>query len=48
MSRDKGKKPDLVQRTVERARQDAAREQRQEREAKARDAAREEQPPDRP
>ena len=39
---------DLVKRAVERARQDAAREQRQERESKATDAARTEQPADRP
>ena len=39
---------DLVKRTVERATQDTAREQRQERRAKEADARRTEQPTDRP
>jgi hypothetical protein len=37
-----------VEREVERARQDTAREEREERAAKARDAARTEQPKDKP
>jgi len=39
---------DPVERAVERAKQDAAREEREERAAKARDAARTEQPKDTP